>query len=305
LVGDALTVLKVLPTNTFHVAVTSPPYYWARDYEVADQIGHEGTVAEYVTRLADVFDEVKRVLHPKGVFYLNLGDTYYSGNGQPHGRDPRCASRNFMRVKLRPVDRSGWDIPQKSLIGIPWRVAFELQRRGWTLRSDIVWYRQNSFAEPSVRDRPHRTHEHIFQLTKSRFYSYDLKALEGCGDVWSMPIERSKFIAHNAPYPRELVRRCIQSASPRGGVVLDPFVGSGTTLVTALELQRNSVGIDLKSDYIVDVTEKLTKRGCTRESWSDMETCLATARGAGQEWRGALHNMPKPGRKLRPKRGSV
>ncbi len=107
LYGDAHTVLKRLPDDCFNVAVTSPPYYWARDYGYLEQLGHEESVDEFVNNLANVFDEVKRVLHPEGVFFLNIGDTYYSGNGQPHGSDPRCSSRQFMRKKLRAVDRMG------------------------------------------------------------------------------------------------------------------------------------------------------------------------------------------------------
>jgi hypothetical protein len=147
--ADSLRALRILPKDTFHAVVTSPPYYWARDYGVEGQIGHEDSVEEYVARLTEVFEEVRRVLHPEGVFYLNIGDTYYSGNGQPHGRDPRSPSRNFMRRKFRAVDKSGWDIPKKSLIGIPWRVAFSLQNRGWTLRSDIIWNRvTHSLSQP-------------------------------------------------------------------------------------------------------------------------------------------------------------
>jgi site-specific DNA-methyltransferase (adenine-specific) len=301
MVGEAADCLRTLPNDTFHVAVTSPPYFWARDYNVKGQIGHERTVEQYVVRLADVFDEVKRVIHPRGVFYLNLGDTYYSGNGQPHGHVPRCSSRNFMRTKLRAVDQSGWDIPQKSLLGIPWRVAFELQRRDWTLRSDIIWHRQNSFAEPSVRDRPLRTHEHVFLFTKSRFYSYDLESLVCNGDVWTQPIERSKLIAHNAPFPRELVRRCILTGSPEGGCVLDPFVGSGTTVATALELGRHSVGIDLKREYITDIAGQLVKRGCRKTTWKQIENSLASSLSSEQGWRGALRNMRKPGSRAQRK----
>ncbi len=233
--GNSRNVIRTLPSDCFNVAVTSPPYYWARDYGYEKQLGHEDTVDAFVNSLADVFDEVKRVLHPEGVFFLNIGDTYYSGNGQPHGHDPRCSSRSFMRKKLRPVDCSGWDIPKKSMIGVPWKVAFEMQRRGWTLRSDIIWNRGNAFSEPTARDRPHRQYEHIFMFTKSRFYSFDRQVLPE-EDVWNIPIERSVRIEHNAPFPSELVKRCIECASPAGGKVLDPFVGSGTVLDVARTL---------------------------------------------------------------------
>jgi DNA modification methylase len=246
--GNAVDVLRTLPSELFNVAVTSPPYYWARDYGFHGQIGHEENVTEFVFKLADIFDEVRRVLHPEGVFFLNIGDTYYSGNGQPHGHDPRCSSRQFMRKKLRAVDRSGWDIPKKSLIGVPWQVAFEMQRRGWTLRSDIIWNRCNAFVEPTARDRPYRQYEHVFMFSKTRFYSFDRASLPE-EDVWNIPIDRNVKIEHNAPFPSELVRRCIVAGSPVGGAVLDPFVGSGTTISVANSLGRHCVGIDMSAQY--------------------------------------------------------
>jgi site-specific DNA-methyltransferase (adenine-specific) len=292
--GNAVDALRTLPSDIFNVAVTSPPYYWARDYGFNGQIGHEDDVAEFVRKLADVFDEVRRVLHPEGVFFLNIGDTYYSGNGQPHGHDPRCSSRLFMREKLRAVDRSGWDIPKKSLIGVPWQVAFEMQRRGWTLRSDIIWNRCNAFAEPTARDRPHRQYEHVFMFTKSRFYSFDRASLPE-EDVWNIPIERSVRIEHNAAFPSELVRRCIECASPRGGKVLDPFVGSGTVLDVAHRLGRHAVGVDMSSEYINQVRKFLSRSGA---EVSDRETVLkAISKSSShwKKWRGNKANFRKPG----------
>lgn len=292
--ADALAGLKSLPSDVFNVVVTSPPYYWARDYDIEGQIGHEESVALYVDKLASIFDEVRRVLHPEGVFYLNLGDTYYSGNGQPHGSDPRSPSRNFMRRKLRAVDRSGWSIPKKSLIGVPWRLAFALQERGWTLRSDIIWNRGNAFAEPTALDRPHRQYEHVFLFTKSRFYSYDRQGLEGDGDVWNIPINRAKLIEHSAAFPPALVRRCIQTGSPAGGHVLDPFVGSGTTLDVALELGRNCIGIELKPDYTREILYHLKHRFCAEVPWADLTSQLSSVPHGWKSWCGNKMNFKKP-----------
>lgn len=293
--GEAATILKLLPSDTFHVVVTSPPYFWARDYQVDSQIGHEDSAEEYVSRLLSVLDEVHRVLHPEGVFYLNIADTYYSGNGQPHGHDPRSPSRNFMRKKLRAVDRSGWDIPKKSLIGIPWKVAFALQERGWTLRNDIIWNRCNAFAEPTAVDRPHRQYEHIFLLSKSRFYSYDRSALGDEEDVWNIPIERGNDINHNAPFPAELARRCILTGSPPGGFVLDPFVGSGTTLRAALASGRNSIGIDLNPGYVKSVVRMLEFEVFRKVAWDHVTHTLAREPEAWRSWRGNRRNYRKPG----------
>lgn len=295
--GDALESLARFPSEIFNVVVTSPPYYWARDYDVEGQIGHEETVEDYVAALADVFDEVKRVLHPEGVFYLNVGDTYYSGNGQPHGEDPRSPSRNFIRKKLRPVDQSGWGIPKKSMIGVPWQLAFELQQRGWTLRSDIIWNRVNAFVEPTARDRPHRQYEHVFLFSKSRWYSYDRSQLDGDQDVWTIPIERSRRSEHNAAFPRELVRRCVLTGSPQGGSVLDPFVGSGTTLETALELGRNCVGIDLSAEYTSSIVRRLKMDGCKQVTWNAAQETIDPEPAAWGDWLGNRRNFRKPRRK--------
>jgi site-specific DNA-methyltransferase (adenine-specific) len=253
-----------------------------RDYGVKAQIGHEETVEEYVGKLADVFDEVRRVLHPEGVFYLNVGDTYYSGNGQPHGRDPRCKSRDFMRVKMRPVDKSGWGIPKKNLIGIPWKLAFAMQQRGWALRSDIIW----------------RKYEHVFLFSKSRFYSYDRSALQGCDDIWEIPIERAKLNKdHNAPFPSKLVERCIATGCPPGGKVLDPFLGSGTTMMTAILMERSCVGIDLKPSYVNEVTKVIERLGSEAADWAALSQHLKAANPEMEKWAGCLRNMRKPGRK--------
>lgn len=294
LLGDALSVLKTLPDDVFNVAVTSPPYFWARDYGYEGQIGHEDELVEYVGALATIFDQVKRTLHPEGVFFLNIGDTFYSGNGQPHGQDPRCSSRQFMRKKLRAVDRSGWDIPKKSMIGVPWKLAFEMQKRGWTLRSDIIWNRCNAFSEPTARDRPHRQYEHLFMFTKSRFYSFDRSVLPE-EDVWNIPIERNVRIDHNAAFPSELVKRCVEAASPVGGKVLDPFVGSGTTVDTAMRLGRHAVGIDMSAIYLQQVQKFLTKSGAISIDEEALVTALRDEPKSWKRWPGNKMNFRKPG----------
>jgi len=296
--GDAIQALKQLPSNCFNVAITSPPYFWVRDYGVKAQIGHEETVEEFVKKLADVFDEVRRVLNPEGVFYLNIGDTYYSGNGQPHGSDPRCKSRNFMRIKMRPVDRPGWGIPKKTLLGIPWKLAFEMQNRGWALRSDIIWNRKNAFSEPTARDRPWRKYEHVFLFSKSRFYSYDRSALQGSEDIWEIPIERAKINKdHNAPFPRKLVERCIATGCPPGGKVLDPFLGSGTTMMTAILMERSCVGIDLKPSYTSEVVKVVERLGGEPAEWAALSHYLKAPNPEMEKWTGCLRNMRKPGSK--------
>lgn len=294
--GNSAEMLKSLPDEVFNVAVTSPPYFWVRDYGYEGQLGHEESVDAYIDALMEVFDEVKRTLHPEGVFFLNIGDTYYSGNGQPHGSDPKCASRNFLRTKVRPVDVSGWDIPKKSMIGIPWKVAFAMQERGWTLRSSIIWNRCNAFVEPTARDRPYRQYEFVFMFSKSRFYSFDRSKLVE-EDVWNIPIERNRRAKHNAAFPSELVRRCIEVGSPPNGHVLDPFVGSGTTVLTALANHRNVVGIDMSDGYIDYMQGAVEAEGFDPVEWSSIEKRMKKPSALWRSWDGNRMNFRKPGTK--------
>lgn len=149
--GDAAEVLKTLPQGSVNMCVTSPPYYGLRDYGEGGQIGLEQTPQEYIVRLTEVFDEVKRVLADDGTLWLNIGDTY--------------ANKSYKNVK------------QKDLIGIPWLLAFALRERGWFLRSDIIWYKKNCLPE-GVKDRPTKSYEHIFLLAKSPKYYFDYKAIQ-------------------------------------------------------------------------------------------------------------------------------
>lgn len=177
LIGDCRDTLPTLADGSVDCAVTSPPYYEQRDYGHEDQIGLEKTPSEYVAELVAVFREVRRALADDGVLWLNLGDSYYSGNGQPTKSDERSPSRNFSRTRKRYLDTPGMGLPKKSLLGIPWRVAHALQDDGWTLRAEIIWHRKSAFVEANVRDRPSRTHETIFMLSKSRWYHFNREAV--------------------------------------------------------------------------------------------------------------------------------
>ncbi|WP_137171417.1 site-specific DNA-methyltransferase [Massilia sp. HP4] len=249
LFGDCRVSLRAMAAAGVRVqtCVTSPPYFWQRDYGVDGQMGHEETTGQFVSALVDTFSAVRDVLADDGTFWLNLGDSYYSGNGQPKGSDPRSKSRDWMRQKVRPLDVPGMGVPKKSLLGLPWQVAMALQADGWVVRADIIWCRETAFPEPSVKDRPHRQHEYVFLLSKSRRYYFDRAALPE-ESVWHIPHERG-LRGHNAAFPRELVRRCILAGSRPGEVVLDPFMGSGTTAAVAIEHGRQFIGCELNPDY--------------------------------------------------------
>ena len=259
LTGDVTSALQEIDSESIDCVVTSPPYYWQRDYEVRGQIGHESTIEAYVAALVRAFAQLRRTLKPAGTFFLNLGDTYYSAKGRPHGRDDKHNGRQMMRRHLRAVDGPGLGLPRKSLIGIPWRVALALQDDGWTLRSSIIWQRPASLPEPTAHDRPWRTFEHVFLFSKSTRYWFHRAGLAGTEDVWKIVARPENQGSHFAPYPIELVQRCLDCGCPPGGVVLDPFVGSGTTMIAALARGSNAVGVDLKPEYSAYTLERIQR----------------------------------------------
>ena len=257
--GDAREVLKQLPDESYNCVITSPPYFWLRDYGTDGQIGQEEAVSGYVESIASVMDEISRVLKRDGVLFLNLGDTYYSGKGQSHGIDKKSRKRRF---GLRAVDKSGGlgiGLKPKTVIGIPWRVAIEMIGRGWILRSPIVWYGKRSLPE-SVKDRPRRRYEYVFMFVKNRKYYFNREALERTGqeDMWTI-VARPKSIngLSTAPFPDELVQRCLDVGCSPGGSVLDPFAGGGTTLRVAVQSGRPATGVDLNPQFCEYMVEQL------------------------------------------------
>lgn len=295
--GDCLEVLRGLPSDSINCCVTSPPYYALRDYGMSGQIGREATPTEYVSRLTEVFNEVRRVLRPDGTLWLNLGDTYAGKGNQGDFIDPKNPKgRNGQTIALNHTVEG---CKAKDMIGIPWMVAFALRDAGWYLRNDIIWMKDNPMPE-SVKDRCARCYEHVFLLAKSRKYFFDYKAisepiaestrsrlkrgvagsnkygapipgqpqmqtinlprlhgeisddeinpLRNKRDVWCINTVPFKG-GHYAAYPPKLAETCILAGCPEGGVVLDPFMGSGTTGLAAKTLGRHYVGIELNPEY--------------------------------------------------------
>lgn len=252
LIGDSRQLLSGIPDQAIQMCVTSPPYWGLRDYGIAGQIGAEHTIDAYIDNLTAIFREVRRTLRDDGTLWLNLGDSYTSG-----GRTWRDAdAKNLGRaMEYRAPTPAG--LKPKDLIGVPWRVAFALQADGWYLRTDIIWHKPNSQPE-SVKDRPARAHEYVFLLSRSERYFHDAEAmkeptadgrgLRGRRTVWSINTEPYAG-AHFAVFPPQLARLCILGGSRAGDVVLDPFLGSGTTGQVAAETGRGFIGIELNAEY--------------------------------------------------------
>ena len=347
LLGDAFAVLRALPDSCIDFAMTSPPYWGKREYENGG-IGLERDYSEFVRHLAEIFLELKRVLKPTGSFWLNIGDSYLN----------------------------------KNLVGIPWRVAFELiDNQGWILRNSIIWNKVKSGMD-TTKDRLGNVHENVFHFVKKpKGYYYDadairsklreakvvngaivsatgisgvrykrqielsttlsdeekaaaFKALDQMldavtwgrvsdfrmiirgqqrtthsdsekvsgrakelrdkgfyflryhpngskpSDVWDIiPEDTQKRETHFAPYPVDLCRLPILATCPPGGVVLDPFCGTGTTLYTALNLGRKSIGIDISRQYL-----NITEERCVTAMSKVIELFGHSAEKQGQNW---------------------
>lgn len=258
--GDVRQQLSLFPSDTFHCCVTSPPYWGMRDYGYEAQIGAETEVNDYIAHLVKVFRDVRRVLRPDGTLWLNIGNTYTSGGRTWRQSDAKNMGR---AMSYRPDTPAG--LKAKDLIGVAWMLAMALQLDGWYLRSDIIWYKPNCQPE-SVKDRVTVSHEYIFMLSKSENYYFDQesikerttdgKSLKNKRTVWQINTTPCKE-AHFAVFPRALVHPCILAGSPQGGLVLDPFFGSGTVGVVAIETGRRCVGVELKSDYIDIAKQRL------------------------------------------------
>lgn len=154
-------------------------------------------------------------------------------------------------MSSRPKTPAG--LKEKDLIGIPWRLAFMLQERGWFLRTEVIWNKSNSMPE-SVKDRPSRCHEYLFLFTKSARYKFAKEALERSigikRTIWSVSTARSQAAGHHAAFPIDLITPCIQSSTKKGNCVLDPFCGTGTVGVVSNSNSRNFVGIELNRKFI-------------------------------------------------------
>lgn len=340
--GNVLDVLKTMPDQSVNCCVTSPPYWWLRDYGVEGQIGMESTPEKFVETMVMVFREVRRVLSDDGTCWINLGDTYAAARSYQVADNKHQvvgAQRNLRNAK----PPAGWK--QKDLIGIPWMVAFALQADGWYLRSAMPWVKRTAMPE-SVKDRPSAALEYVFMMTKSQKYYCDMESIKvaasqdtharyargrsndhkyadggpgkqtigktfkhmvrepgvtpksarpGSGvkanesfhqatsdivgkrnlrntDLFFQSIEKpfgmiaygDEFVgidvtpkgssaAHYATFPVKFAEPFIIAGCPRGGAVLDPFMGTGTTAVAAHDNGRTFVGIELNQKDLDEI----------------------------------------------------
>lgn len=282
--GDSLEVARTLAAGSVDCIVTSPPYFGLRDYGTEGQYGLEDTPAAYVETMRALFSELRRVLADDGTLWLNIGDSYSSDSKWGGATSGKHATALHGDTKVGRGKRTT-GIPDKNLMGMPWRVAFALQDDGWFLRNSIIWHKPNAMPE-SVMDRLSSRHENLFMFSKARKYWFDLDPIRtehaestiaaatraripyaapgqrpntktramhesgaNPGDVWSINTQPFGG-AHFAVMPQELARRAIIAGCKPSGTVLDPFSGSGTTGLVAQNNGRKYVGIDISANYL-------------------------------------------------------
>ncbi len=262
------------------------------------QIGLEPSWQTHVETIADVFDLFRRALKPQGTLWLNYGDSYATSVNGRSAADTKATGNDDRTFRDKPFSTVGGVLKPKDLCGIPWRVAFALQERGWWLRQDIIWSKPNPMPE-SIRDRCTKAHEYLFLLAKSERYWFDAEAIAEpaafaprCGwddapkgsfagqreDADNRKVEQSfRAIketrnkrsvwhvptqsfpeAHFATFPPALIEPCILAGCPVGGTVLDPFFGAGTTGLVADRLGRNCIGIELNPEYAEIAERRIT-----------------------------------------------
>ena len=265
LFGDCLETLKQFDEKP-RLCVTSPPYYGMRNYGDEDnQIGLESTPEEYIQNLVNVFREVRNCLTDDGTLWLNMGDSYYNyrpGKGQALVKQTMSNSKQDLPDKCARRGNKLDGLKEKDLIGIPWMLAFALRADGWYLRQDIIWHKPNPMPE-SVKDRCTKSHEYLFLLSKNQNYYFNVDAIKEPTrrkrSVWNIT-KKGYRDAHFAVYPPELIKPCILAGSQDNDIILDPFMGSGTTAMVAKELGRYYIGCELHEDYGKLIQKRLNER---------------------------------------------
>ena len=288
LFGDCRETLKNLTNSSARMCVTSPPYYGLRDYGgEKNQIGQEESPEEYVKQMVEVFRLVRDVLTDDGTLWVNLGDSYYNyrpGKGQSYPKQSVSKTNQDLPTQCNKRGNKLDGLKEKDLIGIPWMFAFAMRSDGWYLRQDIIWHKPNPMPE-SVKDRCTKSHEYIFLLSKNKKYYYDNEAIKepvkqdwgtrnrtngkyhnsGSGlsphsgltksydrknkrDVWTVTNKPYKG-SHFAVFPPDLIEPCILAGSREGDLILDPFIGSGTTAMVSKKHNRHYIGCELHEEY--------------------------------------------------------
>lgn len=280
LLGDAISIIKTIPDDSIDCCVTSPPYWNLRDYQVSGQIGREPTMSEYIAAIVAVFAEIRRVLKSEGTCWVNLGDTYAIRQTDGLKEKDLCLIPHRVAIALQD---DGWyvrqDIVWSKSNPMPESVKDRCTKSHEFIflltKSSKYFYDADAIKEPlclSSIARANRKQKLIdrqktgtlgkqaqncdpshgysgLAIARNGKTGYDLeRGIRNKRSVWEISTKHCKE-AHFATFPIEIPLTCIKAGSPIGGVILDPFMGSGTTALAAMQLNRRFIGIELNADY--------------------------------------------------------
>ena len=261
---NCLDGLRKLPSDSVDVCVTSPPY-WGQRGDAG--IGTEADPRQYVLNLKEILAEVMRTLKPSGVLWLNLGDSYntpINWSFEDHVHSTLGADRNGLAptnsayTKNRGSRRafiektSGW-LQYGNLLMLPNRVVLALCDDGFLYRGEVIWAKRKAMPEGRCR-RPHRKHEGIYVIAKSERHSF--RVSPPVPSVWDIKPDMNRT-PHTSTFPLDLPIQCIQASDVQSGIVLDPFMGSGTTGLAARLLGLNFIGFELDANNAKTATQRI------------------------------------------------
>lgn len=296
LLGDALEQLRTMPPESVHTCVTSPPYYNLRDYGTEGQIGNEASVEEYINTLVRIFREVRRVLRPDGTLWVNIGDSYAtrSGNQPPTNTRNSCghtAKKTPTGYKYKDMigvpwllafalRADGWYLRQDIIWNksncMPEAVKDRCTKSHEYVfllsKSERYYFDAQAISEPATSEKGNartfrgggaytggRAHDNSAQVKRESHGNVENPTgRRNKRDVWTISTTGFRG-AHFAVFPEKLVEPCILAGCPAGGVVLDPFMGSGTTGVVAKRLGRDFVGVEINPEYVKMATARIAE----------------------------------------------
>ena len=230
--GDVFEKIKEIDDCSIQCVITSPPYYFLKDYEIDDdQLGHEKSYKNYLEKLRTLMNEIERVLKDDGLVYIDIGDKY----------------AREVKSETKKID----SIQYGSIYGIPERFMINCIDDGWIVKNHIIWNRSNSIPF-EITNRYSSNYKSIFMLSLIKDCYFDIEPIKekdkNPGDVWVYG-KGHGIVKGTYPYPEKILERMIKSSSKEGDIILDTFMGSGTTGYVAQKLNRDWIGIELNPEY--------------------------------------------------------
>ena len=247
---DCISAMREMPAESVHACVTSPPYFGLCDYQIDGQYGHESTLAAYLDQMSEVFAEVYRLLVEGGCCWIVIGDSS-NNTSSIRGKGERRAATTKRKRAMQGHKR------EKEILNVPIELGERLRNDGWIYRNNLIWDK-GSCGTPAKSDTAPQTHEYILQLGK---WTKSGRPYLNCEPMQSSVIRATPVsdTVHPCPFPVALAEQLIIPCTSSGQTVLDPFMGTGSTLLAALQNDREAIGIELNPEYCTIAETRLSR----------------------------------------------